>query len=81
MTDRRNPARETTTLEPLVEPAWLERHLGDADLRVVDATVQVKLWPWPRIRSGRRGYERAHVPGAVFANLMEISDPGAPRHT
>lgn len=70
-----------STLEPLVEPGWLEEHLGDPDLRVVDATVQVKLWPFPRITSGRRGFKRSHIPGAAFADLLEISDPNAPSHT
>lgn len=72
---------ETRTLQPLVEPAWLEEHLDDPDLRVVDATVQVKLWPFPRIRSGRRGFKRSHIPGAAFADLLELSDPNAPPHT
>lgn len=77
--DRRSP--ETSTLEPLVEPAWLEEHLGAPDLRVVDATVQVKLWPFPRVRSGKRGFKRGHIPGAAFADLLELSDPNAPSHT
>ncbi|MDX1503500.1 MAG: sulfurtransferase [Thermoanaerobaculia bacterium] len=69
------------SLQPLVETAWLAEHLGDPDLRVVDATVQVKLWPFPRVRSGRRGYRRGHVPGAAFADLLKISDPSAPSYT
>ncbi len=74
-------APEANALEPLVEPGWLEEHLDDPDLRVVDATVQVKLWPFPRIRSGRRGFERGHIPGAAFADLLELADPGAPSYT
>ncbi|WP_193163917.1 sulfurtransferase [Microbulbifer hainanensis] len=72
---------ETGTHHPLVEPAWLEEHLDDPDLRVVDATVQVKLWPFPRVKSGRRGFERAHIPGAAFADLLKISDPERPSYT
>lgn len=72
---------EMDTLQPLVEPQWLEEHLGDPDLRVLDATVQIKLWPFPRIKSGRRGYKRSHIPGAAFADLLEISDPDAPSYT
>ena len=68
-------------LEPLVEPAWLEAHLGDPDLRVVDATVQVRLWPVPRVRSGRRAFRRGHIPGAAFADLLALSDPDAPART
>jgi thiosulfate/3-mercaptopyruvate sulfurtransferase len=69
------------TLEPLVEPSWLEKHLGDPDLRVVDATVQVKPWPFPRVRSGIRGFKRSHIPGAAFADLLELSDPDVPSYT
>ena len=72
---------EMSTLKPLIEPEWLEEHLGDPDLRVVDATVQIKLWPFPRIRSGRRGFKRSHIPGAAFADLLELSDPRAPSYT
>lgn len=59
----------------------MAQHLDDPDLRVVDATVQVKLWPFPRVRSGRRAYRRSHIPGAAFADLLDLSDPGAPAHT
>lgn len=69
------------TLKPLVEPEWLEEHLGDPDLRVVDATVQIRLWPFPRVRSGMRGFKRSHIPGAAFSDLLELSDPNAPSHT
>ncbi|MCE9687393.1 sulfurtransferase [Shewanella sp. AS16] len=74
-------APETGALHPLVEPEWLEKHLDDPDLRIVDATVQIKLWPFPRIRSGWREFKRSHIPGATFADLLKISDPGRPSHT
>lgn len=44
---------------PLVEPGWLAEHLADPDLRIVDATVQVRLKPLPRMRSGKREWKRA----------------------
>ena len=81
MSERNMCATETDTLKPLVEPGWLEEHLSDPDLRVVDATVQVKLWPFPRIRSGKRGFKRSHIPGAAFADLLELSDPNAPSYS
>ena len=68
-------------VNPLVEPAWLEAHLGDHNLRIVDATVQVKIWPFPRVHSGRQNFKRRHIPGAVFADLLKISDPNAPKRT
>ncbi len=72
---------ERNTLAPLVEPEWLEAHLDDPDLRVLDATVQIKLWPFPRVRSGRREFKRGHIPGAAFADLLALSDPSAPART
>ena len=71
----------TRRFAPLVEPGWLAEHLTDPDLRIVDATVQVSLKPLPRVRSGRRGWKRAHVPGATFADLRRLSDPHRPART
>jgi thiosulfate/3-mercaptopyruvate sulfurtransferase len=68
-------------VNPLVEPDWLEEHLEDPDLRIVDATVQIKLWPFPRVRSGVRQFKRGHIPGATFADLLTISDPNSPSYT
>ena len=69
------------TIPPLVDPSWVEEHLGDPDLRILDATVQVKLRPIPHMRSGLREYRRAHVPGAAFTDLRRICDPRAPART
>jgi thiosulfate/3-mercaptopyruvate sulfurtransferase len=68
-------------MAPLVEPAWLEAHLEDTDLRILDATIQVKLRPFPRMRSGKREWKRAHIPGAAFADLRKICDPQTPART
>jgi thiosulfate/3-mercaptopyruvate sulfurtransferase len=58
--------------DPLVTTAWLSDHLGDPDVRVVDAT-----WYMPaEARSGRAEYEAAHIPGAVFFDIDAIADPG-----
>ena len=64
--------------EFLVETEWLESHLGDGDLRILDCTVF--LHPLPggdmRAESGRTAYEQGHIPGAVFADLIDdLSDP------
>lgn len=66
------------TIPPLVEAEWVEAHLGDPELRVLDVTVQVKLKPFPHMRSGKREWKRAHVPGAAFADLRRICDPHSP---
>ena len=62
----------------LVETDWLADHLDDPDLRVLDCTVF--LHPQPggdmRAESGRAVYEKGHIPGAVFADLIsDLSDP------
>jgi thiosulfate/3-mercaptopyruvate sulfurtransferase len=43
---------------PLVSPAWLAEHLGDPDLRIVDAR-------WFGTQDSRRHYRAGHIPGAV----------------
>ncbi|SFH08184.1 thiosulfate/3-mercaptopyruvate sulfurtransferase [Palleronia marisminoris] len=54
----------------LVSTDWLARHLGDPDLRLIDAS-----WHMPDAnRDPRAEYEAAHIPGARFFDLDEISD-------
>jgi thiosulfate/3-mercaptopyruvate sulfurtransferase len=54
----------------LVSTAWLEAHLKDPDLRVIDAS-----WYLPDMGRDARGeYEAAHIPGARFFDIDEISD-------
>jgi thiosulfate/3-mercaptopyruvate sulfurtransferase len=66
----------------LVSTAWLADHLGDADLRVFDATVHLRPSPSGgpyQIESGRADYEAAHIPGAAFLDLPgELSDTASP---
>jgi thiosulfate/3-mercaptopyruvate sulfurtransferase len=60
----------------MISTSWLAAHRGEPDLRIVDATVQIS--PTFQVTSGRSDWERAHIPGAVFADLLELSDPSAP---
>lgn len=54
----------------LVSTDWLARHLDAPDLRIVDAT-----WRLPgQGGDPRAGYEAAHIPGARFFDIEEISD-------
>lgn len=54
----------------LVSTAWLEAHLKDPDLRVLDAS-----WFMPDSgRNGRAEYDAAHIPGARFFDIDEIAD-------
>jgi len=54
----------------LVSTDWLEAHLKDPDLRILDAS-------WYLADAGRdakREYDAAHIPGARFFDIDEISD-------
>jgi thiosulfate/3-mercaptopyruvate sulfurtransferase len=44
----------------LVDAAWLEAHLNDANLRIVDMV------------SERKEYRRGHIPGAVYLSVDDI---------
>ncbi len=54
----------------LVSTGWLAAHLKDPDLRVLDATA---FLPGTG-RDARAEYEAAHIPGARFFDIDDISD-------
>jgi thiosulfate/3-mercaptopyruvate sulfurtransferase len=55
---------------PLVSTDWLEAHLGDPHIRVLDAS-----WYLPAAhRDPRAEYAEAHIPSAVFFDINDISD-------
>jgi len=54
----------------LVSTDWLGQHLKDPDLRILDAS-----WFLPEAgRDPKAEYEKAHIPGARFFDIDEISD-------
>lgn len=54
----------------LVSTDWLEAHLKDPDLRILDAS-----WYLPDAgRDPRAEYERAHIPGARYFDIDAIAD-------
>lgn len=56
---------------PLVSVDWLAAHLGDAKVRVLDAS-----WKLPgAARSARSDYQEGHIPGAGFFDLDGACDP------
>jgi thiosulfate/3-mercaptopyruvate sulfurtransferase len=63
----------------LVEPEWLQGHLDDANLRIIDCTV----WMTPQpvgssiVTSGRDQWRQGHIPGAAYLHMVE--DLSAPR--
>lgn len=61
-------------MDPLVSTDWLEQALGADDLRIIDST-----WCLPGDgRDPRAEYEAAHIPGAVFLDLDDVSDSSSP---
>ncbi len=60
----------------LVDTGWLQDHLDDRDLRVLDCTVFLRpVEGGVRPESGRAEWEQAHIPGAGFADLLaDLSD-------
>lgn len=71
------------TNQLLVTTDWLESHLSDTDLRIVDIRGHVlpASEPTPHYFNHRDDYLMSHIPGAVFVDWVhEITDPGDPRH-
>ena len=59
----------------LVSTEWLEAHLDDPDVRVVETT-----WYLPTDgRSGREEFEGGHIRSAAFWDIDGIADPDDPR--
>lgn len=54
---------------PLVTTDWLAQHLGGPDLLVLDTSVQLVPTP-PHRASMREEYREAHIPGAMYADLV-----------
>jgi len=60
----------STTDDPLVSTEWLAAHLGDANVKVVDASFKLPgVLPLPA-----DDFLAAHVPGAVFFDVDAVSD-------
>lgn len=71
------------TKQLLVSTDWLEKHLNDADLRIVDIRGHVlpANQPTPHYFNHEADYHKSHIPGAVFIDwVREITDPDDPRH-
>jgi thiosulfate/3-mercaptopyruvate sulfurtransferase len=58
------------TQDPLVSTAWLADHLDAPDVRIVDASWFMPGTP----RNPKEEFLAAHIPGAVFFDIDEISD-------
>ncbi|WP_425073875.1 3-mercaptopyruvate sulfurtransferase [Sagittula sp. S175] len=54
----------------LVSTDWLSKHLNDPDLRILDAS-----WYLPDMgRDAKAEYAEAHIPGARFFDIDDVSD-------
>ena len=61
-------------IDSLVSTQWLADHLKSPDIRVVDAS-----WYLPAMnRDAKAEYAAAHIPGAVYFDIDEISDAANP---
>ena len=61
-------------MDPLVSTEWLHAELGAPDLRIIDATAFLP----DSGRDARAEHEAAHIPGAVFVDIDDVSDPDSP---
>ncbi|PNT65963.1 thiosulfate/3-mercaptopyruvate sulfurtransferase 1, mitochondrial isoform X2 [Brachypodium distachyon] len=56
--------------DPVVSAQWLQRHLGQPDIKVLDAS-----WHMPQeSRDPWQEYKVAHIPGALFFDIDGIAD-------
>lgn len=61
-------------MDSLVSTEWLAAELGAEDLMILDATT---FLPGSG-RDARAEYASVHIPGAMFFDVEEVSDPGSP---
>lgn len=64
----------------LVETDWLEAHLEDADIRILDCTTFLRASDVGYyMESGLDEWKKAHIPGSVFADLStDLSNQNSP---
>lgn len=64
----------TNATDPLVSTEWLAAHLGDANVKILDASFKLPgVLPLPK-----DDYLAAHLPGAVFFDVDAVSDHSNP---
>ena len=67
--------------QALVETGWLEAHLGDPRLRILDCTVFLRPVAGGGVRpeSGHAAWSEGHIPGSGYASLIDdLSDRDSP---
>ncbi len=72
----------TNNNSEFVSTEWLNENLENEKLKIIDATTFLKVpekGDDTKVWSGREEYEKAHIPGAVFADIVnDFSDPEGP---
>ena len=74
-------AKDQAAMDSLVTTEWLNQHLDDPDLVILDCTVVVEpdAAVGFRLVNGQAQYEAGHIPGAGFADLLRaLSAPDKP---
>lgn len=67
-----NEQRASVT-DPVVSVDWLQKHLGDPNIKVLDAS-----WYMPNDkRDPFQEYKMCHIPGAIFFDVDGIVDPSS----
>lgn len=56
-----------------VSTAWLEEHLADPGVAIIDGSWHLP----PTGRKGAEEYAMAHIPGALFFDIDQVSDPAS----
>jgi len=72
----------STLPSPLIETAWLDGHLGEPDLRILDCSVVMKPTTdgGYLFAAGRTEWEQGHIPGSVFVDVLrDLAAKGDPR--
>ena len=71
-----------TTIPYIVDADWLQARLNDKNLRLIDATTFLKIPQgegFPELWSGFEAYQEEHIPGAVYADLLQdFTNPAGP---
>jgi thiosulfate/3-mercaptopyruvate sulfurtransferase len=74
-------AEQSETIDSLVSVDWLNRHIDDPDLVVIDCSVITRQREDGSLHSvsGRSDFDKGHIPTAGFADLMgELADQDSP---
>jgi thiosulfate/3-mercaptopyruvate sulfurtransferase len=64
--------KKHTQMNSLVDVHWLKKHLNDKDLVILDDSVLVSINDKGdyKLLSGRKQYDKSHIPNAGFADLL-----------